>query len=530
MKTNSLGGLRRLAVVLILALLLIADMVQAQLPDCTGGNMMYAIFNNIGGSTTADSTEIRPVNISTGAVGNLIAGKRYYIRKRHPSTGTWYYGSASLGVDMITNRFYVMTQMSSAMQKDIVTIDPITGTMTVIGMTPTAPTSLNNYHFVKLAISNDGYGYAIGVHRDSTAAASTCNPLIRFTTCGATPTPNCSNIELLGYLPSTGTMYKWLLYNGDIGFDIQNNLYFATAAFWQIGATGFARYTDARLFRINASDIPTSAGSGTIPMQFVADYNVLDSTVINGVGFSGSGAMYMTTRRYSGVQTNPPGPSFSELYSSPFPGTANVVSGFGPITANFSVADLSSCYFPAMILGLNNLHLQYKYESSNVNMKWDVPSNVDLTKFEVQRSNDGSNFETIGTVLRNASGHYTYSDPQSGFEKTKYYRIKQVMNGSYRIYSNVINVSFNNKINLIGNLGPNPFNSFVEAKLWMKTNNTVRARIIDQSGRVVYARQFAGKTGDNKFTLDNLGSFKPGVYIVELAVQDDVIREKIIKQ
>ncbi len=528
MKTNSLGGLKQLAVVLMLALLLIADTVQAQLPDCIGGTTMYAVFNNAAGSTTADSTEIRPVNVNTGAIGSLISGRRFWIRRQHPSTGTWYYGSAALGVDMITSRFYVMTQMSSAMQKSIITIDPITGTMTTIGSTPTSPVSLNNYHFVKMAISHDGYGYAIGVHRDSTAAASTCNPLIRFTTCGAVPTTNCSSIQLLGYLPSTGNMYKWLLYNGDIAFDLQNNMYFATAAFWQVGA-GFARYLDARLFRINASDIPTGSGTGTIPMQFVADYDVLDSTVINGVGFGGSGAMYMTTRRYAGVQTNPPGPSSSEFYSSPFPGVANQVTPFAPITTNYSVADMGSCYFPAMILGINNLVLQYKYEKANVNLRWDVPGSVEFERLEVQRSDDGSNFETIGTVMRDASGHYTYSDPQSGYEKNKYYRVRQIMTGT-RIYSNVINVSFNNKINLASNLGPNPFNNFVEAKLWMRTANTVRARIIDQGGRVVYTRQFTGRAGDNKFTLDNLGNFKPGVYIVELAVQEEVSREKIIKQ
>ena len=421
-----------------------------------------------------------------------------------------------------------MTQMSSAMQKDVITIDPITGTMTVIG---TTATTLNNYHFVKMAISNNGWGYAIGVHRDSAQAAATCNPLIRFSTCGATPTAGCGVVELLGYLPSTGTMYKWLLFNGDIAFDVFNNLYFATAAFETVGT--ITRYTDARLFRINAANIPNVAGAGTIPMSFVADYNTLDSTVINGIGLDAAGRMYMTTRRFAGVQTSPPGPSTSSSYRSPVPGSASIITPFAPITANFSVADLGSCYFPTTILGMNNLDLQYKYESGKVNLKWQAKNDEQILQFEVQRSNDGNNFETIGTVAPGTAGQlvsYAYSDPQSGFEKNKFYRVRQVMASGLRFYSNVVNVGFNNKFNLIANLGPNPFNNLIEAKMWMRTSNTVNARLIDQSGRVVYSRQFTGKAGDNKFTMDNLGSFKPGVYIVELSVQDEVIREKVIKQ
>ena len=526
MKRSSTASWQRLVLALVLALMLLADIAHAQLPDCATGFTMYAVFNNVAGSTTADSTEIRPVNVTTGAIGSLIAGRRYYIRKRHPTTGTWYYGSAALGVDLITQRFYTMTQMSSAMAKDIVTINPVTGAMTVIG---TTVASLDNYHFVKLAVANNGWGYALGVHRDSTAAAATFNPLIRFSTCGAVPTAGCSNIQLLGYLPSTGTMYKWLLFNGDIAFDLLNNMYFATAAFERVGT--ITRYTDARLFRINASDLPAAPGTGTIPMTFLADYNTLDSTVINGIGLDPSGAMYLTTRRFTGVQTNPPGPSNSELYASPFAGFATQITPFAPITANFSVADLGSCYFPDLILGMTNLQLTYKYEGGNVNLKWQAKTNPEVVRYEVQRSNTGTDndFETIGTIIPGQSETYTFADPQSGFEKLKFYRIRQVLT-SHRIYSNVVKVSFNNRFNLIGNIGPNPFASRVDVKIWMRTANSVNVRILDQSGRSVYVRQFTGRTGDNKFTLDNLANFKAGVYVVEVAVQEEIIREKIIKQ
>ena len=87
----------------------------AQLPDCTSGNLMYGVFVNIAGSTTADSTEIRPITYATGAVGPLMGGKRYFIRKQIGTTT--YYGSSALGVNLVNNRFYLITQMSNPVQK-----------------------------------------------------------------------------------------------------------------------------------------------------------------------------------------------------------------------------------------------------------------------------------------------------------------------------------------------------------------------------------------------------------------------------
>ncbi|HEX6181708.1 MAG TPA: T9SS type A sorting domain-containing protein [Chitinophagaceae bacterium] len=532
MKPKSTSGLLRLLIALAIVLLAAVDVAEAQLPDCASGNIVYAVFNRDAVSTTADSTEIRPVNVTTGAVGALMGGRKYWIRKRRtPTSSTYYHGTSGLGVDLITSRFYAITQMGSdlGIGKDIHTINTLTGTQQVIG---TTPASVNDHHFVKLAISNNGYGYTIGVARDtSLVSANNYNPLVRFTTCGAPmPVAPCSTIELLGYLPNTALSYKSKLYNGDIAFDIFNNMYFVTVAFDPVGSN--MKYTHARLFRVNAADIPSSAGTGIIPMSFIADYNSLDTTVINGIAFDGVGNMLIASRIFDNTNTNPSGPYDPVLFHSATPGSATQLGGFSSPTPNFNVADMASCYFPMMILGYNTLTLKYKYENGKVNLRWQIKSNPETISFEVQRSNTGidEDFETIGTLSPAQIENYTFSDPQNGFDKNKYYRIKQVMSSGVRYYSNVVHVSFNNRFNLIGNLGPNPFNTHIDAKLWMRTPNAVNVRIFDQNGRTVYTKQFAGKTGDNKFTLDNLSSFKPGVYIVELAVQEEVIREKIIRQ
>jgi hypothetical protein len=509
----------------------------AQAPDCASGTVMYALFNDSTGSTTNAPSEIRSVNYLTGAVGPLMGGTTYLIQKA--GSGGPYYGSAGMGLDAITGRFYAMTQMSSGtgLQKDIYSINTATATMVIIGSTPTVvtanvPVVLSNFHFVKVAMSPTGLGYAIGVHRDTTIGSfnpAQCHPVISFTTCGATPTPGCSVITLLGFLPYTGNHYN--LFNGDIAFDNVGNLYFAAAGFQRIAGRG--RYTDARLYRIAAANIPVVPGTGTIPMSFMADYNTLDSTVVNGITFSPVGAMYFSTRRFPAGQ-NPPALTVNEIYSSTTLGNASLLAGFSVPTAGYASADLAGCFFPTGVLSQNQLNLSANYVSGTVNLKWQVNNNDQTIYYEVQRSNDEINFETITKIdvhnAEQASQMYNAYDVQKGDSKAKLYRIRQVMHSGVRFYSNVVKVNISAKINLIEKPNPNPFRSKFVFNAALKSDNNILVTLSDQSGRRVYQKNFNGHTGANRLTVENLSSLKPGIYLVEIKVEDEVLHEKLIKQ
>ena len=523
--------------ILMVVMTVLGNLANAQAADCLTGTVMYSIWNDSMGSSINNPSEIRSVNYATGAIGGLMGGTTFLFSKK--LGGVFYYGSAALAVDGITKRFFVNTQMGNPGAKDFITINTVTNTMTTIGTTPSivtanVPVVLDNYHFVKMAISPTGLGYAIGVIRDTTLSTpATANPLISFTTCGAVPGVGCSTITLLGFLPSGAPMTNWNVFNGDIAFNSTGDLYFATAGFSKVN--GIPRYTNARLFKIDAINIPAVPGIGTIPMSFVADYTTLDSTVINGVAFSPTGAMYLSTRRFNGVQTSPvTTPFFNELYKSTGPGIVSLVAGFTPHTAGYSIADMASCYFPATVLDENKVLLAGKYSSGYSDLKWDVDNNTNVNYFEIQRGDNGIDFETVGqlSVKNNTNGEesYSYSDPQSGFGKQVFYRIRQVLNNGARIYSNVLRITFNSKINLVSKPKPNPFVNFIDVSVQLKSASMVAVRLSDQSGRLVYNHNFNGLVGNNDLKLDNVGNLRTGIYILELSVDDEIIREKLIKQ
>ena len=544
---------RRLMSILLLLIVMITSVkvvdAQVALADCASGTVFYSIWNDSTGSLAVKPSEIRSVNYATGVVGPLMGGTTFTFSK---TIGVkTYYGSASLAVDGITKEFFVNTQMSNPGGKDIIRVNTLTGLQTVIGTTPSATTvnvpmgafttkGLDDYHFVKMAISPTGTGYAIGVIRDTTLpgyTTATYNPLISFSTCGVgVPIAGCSTptIKLLGFLPGNTALTKdWQLFNGDIAFNAAGDLYFATAAFDFVN--GISRYTDARLFKINAIDVPSTPGTATIPMSFIADYNSLDSTVINGIAFSPLGAMYMSTRRFSGVQTSPVvTPFVNELYKSGGAGSATLMPGFVRPTVGYSVADVGSCYFPLTVLASNELKLSGKYASGNVSLAWEVNNNSSTDYFEVQMSDDGSDFTTIARVnVSNAdksSQAYAYNDPQNGFGKPKFYRIRQVMDRGMRFYSTVVKINFSNKITSVSKAMPNPVTTSFEVSVELKSGANVSLHLIDNGGRIVDARSYKGYTGNNKFSFDNIGKLQPGLYILETVIDDEIMREKIIKK
>jgi len=525
--------------------------IMAQAAVCDGVTM-YAIFNDSIDASVNRASIIAPVNSLTGVVGTPLMTSGGITLSHVYQTGPTkrYYGSASLGVDPVAKRFYANSQMVGSTAKEFFAISTIgAGAQNTIATTPSVsnanvPTGrangLDDYHFVKMAVNQAGtFIYALGVIRDTALLPSgspvTANPLIRLTACGAA---NCSTMILLGYLPSVPvTMSNWHVYNGDMAFDNAGNLYYATVAFEFIGGGG--RYTDARLFMIKAADIPTTVGTGTIPMSFIADYNILDSTAMDGIAFDGTGAMFMTTKRFTvaGVTTGLPGGAIqaSQLYKTSAAGAATLMPAF-TAPATYSIADLASCSFPLTLLATNELVLTGRYTAGNTSLNWTVNDNTNVDHYEVQRSDEGSDFSftTIARIdpknTNQGEASYTYNDPQSGYGKTKFYRVREVMNGGMGLYSQVVKIAFNAKISLIGKPAPNPVADHVIVNVQLKSDNGISARLIDQSGRIVYQRSFSGVEGENKLSIDHMLGMAAGIYILELTAGEETVREKLVKQ
>lgn len=129
-------------------------------------------------------------------------------------------------------------------------------------------------------------------------------------------------------------------------------------------------------------------------------------------------------------------------------------------------------------------------EKAQVLLSWKTADEVNTSYFLIERSTDGTSYESIGQVasLNNSTGgSYTYADlfPKTG---VSYYRLKQVdVDGKYA-YSKVLTVNRSASAGIM-TLLPNPAHDYIR----INSTNTERlqVKIYSLTGRLMSTGNYA---------------------------------------
>lgn len=177
---------------------------------------------------------------------------------------------------------------------------------------------------------------------------------------------------------------------------------------------------------------------------------------------------------------------------------------------------------------------QGNYESGISKLNWVSFSEINLESYKVQRSQDGTNFISIGSVkakgtLSTGSNTYYFNDNQPA-AGTNYYRLMSVdNNGSFK-YSNVIAINISFKGVSIRGIFPNPFVDKVSVDVTTEYKQTVEIRLTDVSGKTLRKDVLVAQKGANTFYLNDLRSLNGGVYIMEVRTGGQTTIKKLLKQ
>jgi Concanavalin A-like lectin/glucanases superfamily/Secretion system C-terminal sorting domain/F5/8 type C domain len=177
----------------------------------------------------------------------------------------------------------------------------------------------------------------------------------------------------------------------------------------------------------------------------------------------------------------------------------------------------------ATVLSLNLLSFHATKINNKVYANWKTADEINVDKFIVERSTDGQRFNPIATTLaKNTNGTHNYGiiDEQLPLNNgILYYRLKQVDLDGKTVFSQVVKIILQ-KGNLIS-IYPNPATDFININTTEQIKNVFIANVTGQTVAV-----FAPNT-QNKYNISNLPS---GIYFVNMQTNNQIIRQKIIKQ
>jgi hypothetical protein len=170
--------------------------------------------------------------------------------------------------------------------------------------------------------------------------------------------------------------------------------------------------------------------------------------------------------------------------------------------------------------------------NESVQMQWITSMEQQTDHFEVQKSNNGSQFTSLGKVQAagNSNGDitYGYKDPEKITALT-YYRLLTVDIDGTKDYSKIVTVKPGmNGFELI-EVSPNPaINELVVA--WNATTKSMATIMItDLAGRVVSTKSLNGVAGYNRLRLP-VYALQSGIYYVRLLSENQSASRKFIKQ
>ena len=157
-------------------------------------------------------------------------------------------------------------------------------------------------------------------------------------------------------------------------------------------------------------------------------------------------------------------------------------------------------------------------EGQNNVLEWVTASENNKSKFTLEHSKNGLDFEDIITINgkgSNSGGSKYRTYDNNPFEDITYYRIKHSDNSSTQKYSNIISINLKSKYDLITNLRPNPTTNDLHFEYFSKVKNTIAIKLVDYSGKTVLDFNQLIDEGQNTIVLP-LSELDRGVYFLKV--------------
>jgi hypothetical protein len=315
-------------------------------------------------------------------------------------------------------------------------------------------------------------------------------------------------------------------------FTFNNGSYFNTsyqvdlvssAVYLNDNATMYSTGGSSTLINLsNSSRIIIGNGTSSSTAAFTVSGPTLDVYDVSGVVVSNNNNVYYDWSNYNGASaqgTNAGAKSYSTSSSTMNCGgsgqhACSNPSFYGPATLTAS-GPVSGKTLPVILSGFT----VRSNSDGTATLNWETKMEQNSSRFEIERSGDGSSWSVIGTV--GAQGNstdassYTYTD-MSLLSGVNYFRLRMVDLDGSAVYSEVRAVQGTTVSHI--SFFPNPAKDYVNVTLGTTNAATVTIRLINQAGVVLQEKSVQGGSG-TIVTLP-LQQTASGMYILYVSSSD----------
>lgn len=180
------------------------------------------------------------------------------------------------------------------------------------------------------------------------------------------------------------------------------------------------------------------------------------------------------------------------------------------------------------------LYFTGKNNDNNALLNWATSTEVNNKGFFVERSFDGTTFETLGFVAgagnTRSVKNYQYLD--AGIFNTAnlvYYRLNQVDFDGTQVYSNIVALNVADESTEEIKVYPNPYRETTGVYINALTGGMANVEVLDMQGRVMAKQLVNVVNGTQYVDLKSTADLSSGVYFVRVTLNDVVQTTKIQK-
>ena len=205
------------------------------------------------------------------------------------------------------------------------------------------------------------------------------------------------------------------------------------------------------------------------------------------------------------------------------------VTGNSYTFANLNPGEYHVYTKTAVVLPVTIVSFTGKKESNRNVLTWQVTNELNLSYYELEKSNDGQNFSFVADVKASGQKNYSYIDNDlNNSYSVEYYLLKSVdMDGNFT-FSAIVTIK-TNATSWRAQVTPNPVSDKIYLKIQSPVQDKATVIVTDVTGRKLHKENISISAGNNAYEITNTANFSKGTYFISIFSAQQIKTIKVIK-